>query len=277
MGFFSGVARRAHPGGAAGPRRHTGGGRTRLDDVPPAFVAVGEALVSGLDPCTACDVVGRELAKDGADLGEALLGLRATWLATVGQDPDFASTQATCTAWSEATLGYLHQLSCEDPLTGLASTAHIRARIAEVYRESECHGRDVADSYALVVIDSVWGARSVAPGLAAGYGRPSEGSCRGSAGDLQHQGFVLALELSRLAETIRSVFSGGETMARVARSRLVVLVRRGEPLGRQVAVLRRMIDDTAAPGQAGTTGVWIEGLPERESLAARLLDELSRE
>ena len=40
-------------------------------------------------------------------------------------------------AWSDATLEYLHDLSCEDPLTGLASLAHVRTRLDEIYREAE--------------------------------------------------------------------------------------------------------------------------------------------
>ena len=81
------------------------------------------------------------LARDGADLGEALDGLRATYARVQGGEPDFRALRALCIAWSEETLGYLHQLSCEDPLTGLASLAHLRARLSEVYRGAEQGGR----------------------------------------------------------------------------------------------------------------------------------------
>ena len=49
-----------------------------------------------------------------------------------GDEPDFDATEALSVAWSEETLGYLHQVSCEDPLTGLATLAHLRARLAEL-------------------------------------------------------------------------------------------------------------------------------------------------
>ena len=54
-----------------------------------------------------------------------------------GTTPDFEAAEALSVAWSEATLEYLHDLSCEDPLTGLASLAHVRTRLDEIYREAE--------------------------------------------------------------------------------------------------------------------------------------------
>ena len=77
------------------------------------------------------------MARDGAALGEALSGLRTTYELVLGEPPSFEATEALSVAWSEATLEYLHDLSCEDPLTGLASLAHVRTRLDEIYRESE--------------------------------------------------------------------------------------------------------------------------------------------
>ena len=56
-------------------------------------------------------------------------------------------------AWSEATLGYLHQLSCEDPLTGLASLAHVRSRLSELYRCRATGTAPCPHTHALVVLD----------------------------------------------------------------------------------------------------------------------------
>ena len=56
-------------------------------------------------------------------------------------------------AWSDATLEYLHDLSCEDPLTGLASLAHVRTRLDEIYREAELTDVGVAGSHALVIVE----------------------------------------------------------------------------------------------------------------------------
>ena len=52
----------------------------------------------------------------------------------LGTEPAFTDACAVALGWSEATLAYLHQLSCADPLTGLASMAHLRGRLTEVYR-----------------------------------------------------------------------------------------------------------------------------------------------
>src|SRR5215213_3820037 len=105
--------------------------------LPMRFEAVGEALASDADVIAACTVVGRDVARDGAALGEALSGLRTTYELILGIPPAFDATEALSVAWSDATLEYLHDLSCEDPLTGLASLAHVRTRLDEVYRESE--------------------------------------------------------------------------------------------------------------------------------------------
>src|SRR4051794_19216438 len=54
--------------------------------LPMRFEAVGEALLGGAGPnersvdvIAACTVVGRDVARDGAALGEALSGLRTTY------------------------------------------------------------------------------------------------------------------------------------------------------------------------------------------------------
>src|SRR6478752_4289307 len=98
--------------------------------LPPRFEAVGEALASGSGSESACEVTGAALAREGWSLAEALDGLTATARIVLGREPEHAATRALAVAWSEAMLGYLHGLSCEDPLTGLASLAHLRTEIS---------------------------------------------------------------------------------------------------------------------------------------------------
>lgn len=105
--------------------------------VPARFEAVAERLAARRDTSDACAMLGRELARDGADLGQALDALRTIYARVLGGESDFRAVRVVSLAWGEGTLGYLHQLSCEDPLAGLASLAHLRARIAEVYRAAE--------------------------------------------------------------------------------------------------------------------------------------------
>ncbi len=206
-------------------------------------------MAAGGDTVVTCSVVGRDLARDGAGLGEALEGLRSTARQVTGRDPDFPGTSALCTAWAEETLSYLHQISCEDPLTGLATLPHLRARLAEVYRGAEEEQLAVATEYALVNLDL--------PGLR-----------------LVDDRFGRALALVRFAETIRLVFPGRETVCRVGHQRLVVLARRTPGLGVRVANVRGLV---AGAGETAVGArVWIEGLPQTNDSAASLLDELAR-
>ncbi|HSE07162.1 MAG TPA: hypothetical protein VLB29_00740 [Nocardioidaceae bacterium] len=220
--------------------------------LPPRFEAVGEALVAADDTRPACAVVGRDVARDGAALGEALDGLRTTFDLVMGVEPDFASVEALSIAWSEATLEFLHELSCEDPLTGMASFAHLRTRLAELYREAEQTGDRLSETHALVVVEMA----------ALDLRRRAE-----------HQ-FTRALHLVQIAEMVRAVFSGGETIARLSPDRAVAVVGRSPQLGASVAMLRELLGDL----DLGATDVrvWIEGLPSTPESGPRLLDELSR-
>jgi len=220
--------------------------------LPGGFEAVAEALVSGSTPVPACAVAGRALAWDGVSLGEALSGLRATYAAlggAGGPGPDFAALEALAVAWSEATLEFLHDVSCEDPLTGLASLPHLRTRLAELYREAERTGRSLRTTHALVVVDV---------GGGAGGGAPTDG-------------FSRALRLAAVADAMRTVFPGEETLARVGANRVVALVRRTAELGETVALTRGMFVDLELDG----TRSWIEGLPHDATLGFRLLSELA--
>jgi GGDEF domain-containing protein len=220
--------------------------------LPMRFEAVGEALVSDADVVAACAVVGRDVARDGAALGEALSGLRATYHLIHGRPPDYEATEALSVAWSEATLEYLHDLSCEDPLTGLASLAHLRTRLDEIYREAELTDVGVHGSHALVVVQLDLREHEPVPG---------------------HQ-FTRALRLVQVSEALRAVYSGGQTLGRLGLNRAVALVPRTADLGVTLTLLREFLDQL----DLGATDVrvWIEGLPPSGGSATRLLDELAR-
>lgn len=192
------------------------------------------------------------LAQDGASLDEALELLSQTCHHVTGREPAFVDVRALSMAWSESTLAYLHQLSCEDPLTGLASLAHIRSRLSELYRGQ--FGRStkgLMETHALVVVEL--------PGDRPGLGAVGEDQ------------FTRAMRLSRLGETVRTVFNGTETVGRSGTNRVVVVVDRDAQLGRRVALLRKLLGMADHP-----TRVWIEGLPSTDEAAAALLDELCR-
>lgn len=222
----------------------------RTAAVPRQFEAVGEALASGSDPREACELAGRRLAQDGAALEEVLDALRATAQLVIGTDPSYDAVRAVSVAWSEATLAYLHQMSCEDPLTGLSSLAHVRARIADVYRAQSRSGVDVHETVGLVVVELP-------------YDRPGAG--------ILDDGYSRALRLARAGQSARTVFDGSETIGRLGTNRVVAVVERDQRLGRRVALLRTLLDSASFP-----TRVWIEGLPGSDVGAAHLLDELAR-
>jgi hypothetical protein len=122
--------------------------------LPRSFEAVGEALASGQRATDACEVVGRLLAASGVSLEEALTDLRTTYELVLDTEPAYADACALALGWSEATLAYLHQLSCADPLTGLASTAHLRGRLTELYRGGTRGPAPLRDRFALVVVEA---------------------------------------------------------------------------------------------------------------------------
>jgi hypothetical protein len=213
--------------------------------LPPRFEAVGEALASGSGSIVACEVLGSMLARDGVSLAEALDDLARTWELVRGEAPAYAESRALAVAWGEATLGYLHAVSCEDPLTGLASLAHLRTVISDLRR-----GGPVHETHALVVV-----AVEIAHG-SRHFGEP----------------LARAMEDAQLGATVRGVFAGVETIGHLAPGRLAVLARRDELLLRRFDLLLRMID----AGDPPRPRAWIEGLPETDESVVALLDELTR-
>jgi hypothetical protein len=220
--------------------------------LPAAFEAVGEALAGRRPAADACEVVGRLLGIQGVSLEETLADLRSTYTLVLAREPAFTDACAVALGWSEATLAYMHQLSCADPLTGLASMAHLRGRLTELYR-GDTRGVAIRDRYALAVVEA-----SV-PRLTG----------------LADEVFGVDLRMSRIGESTRSVFGGGETICRIGPRRIVVLASRDESLGRRMSLLRSLLD-VGERGQGGVR-IWTERLPLAADSVASLLDELSRD
>ena len=247
MGLFAQRARRPTVDPGTGGPLSSG----RQVGLPRRFEAVGEALVSGSDPSDACTVVGRDLALDGASLEETMGSLRQAWQAVRGCDPSYDATAALLVGWSEAALSYFHALSCEDPMTGLATRGHVRSRLADLYRQ---HGSaDVAAGWVLVVCET------------------TDELTPSGALDPGHR-LARSLRLSRVGEAARTVFAGGETVGRLAPHRVVVVASRTDRLGTRVRLLRSLV----AGLHDDPPRVWIEGLPATDLAASQLLDELAR-
>lgn len=220
--------------------------------LPHRFEALGEALTSGSGVLELCAVAGQDLARDGASVEETLESLRSTWQQVTGSDPSYEVVSALVTAWSETTMGYLHQISCEDPLTGLSSQAHLRARLTDLYRLAEADDRSIG--HALVVCEMPAGDPSEEPG--------------------DH--FTRAMRLARAGALARTTFARDETIARVGMHRVAILTERDDRLGRRVRVLRTLLDGVQTDGSRGpSVRIWIEGLPSSDPGAGMLLDELA--
>lgn len=232
--------------------------------LPPRFEAVAEALMSRTSSVEACAVAGQQLAADGASVEEALGALRDTWQAVTGDEPHYEAVTALAGAWSEETLRYMGNLTCADPLTGLATHAHLSTCVRDLFRTQ---GVDAADGWAFVVCE--------VPSVRTNLGAECEYS----------------LSLAVLAEQIRTVFPAEGHSGRVGARRVVAMVRRDERLGRRVRLLRLLLNnapeeaaDAAAQGEherltdADSTRVrvWIEALPHSEQAVVLLLDELAR-
>ncbi len=182
---------------------------------------------------------------------EALDGLSALYRSISGGEPAFAAVRALSSSWAEASLVYLHSLSCEDPLTGLSSLAHLRSRLGELYREAEFRGTSVPQTHALVVVEPI--------------------TPRGTAS------IDRELRLVDVAACLRLVFCGGDVLGSVGARRAAALVGREPNLPQQIEAVRALITqwrlDSDVPQLAR---IWIEGLPSSDAMAGRVLDELAR-
>jgi hypothetical protein len=224
--------------------------------VPEGFEALSETLASRRDVGFACAEIGRRYGMDGTSLIEALEGLAETYRRVNGDEPSFAAVSALTVSWSDAALQYLHALTCEDPLTGLASLTHLRLRLAEIYRAENAWGRTAGTTHALVVVEQVDQADTQDSALPTRLER--------------------AIRLTDTAECLRLVYSAGETIGQASSRRAVAIVAKNERLGDSIAVLQRLLTDWHRDRGRPFPRVWIEGLPSSEAAAGRLLDELAR-
>jgi hypothetical protein len=240
--------------------------------------AVCEAVADRRDTLVEFSRLGRARAEAGVGLGEALDDLAALYGEMAEPAAPARVVRVLAEAWVEVGFEALRVGTCEDPLTGLTSAAHLRTRLAEVYREAGRGGESVHATYALIVVPT------------------------GLDGAARWDGLFRRLALG---ECLRSVFSGGETLAELGSSVVVGLVPRTPMLAAMVESLRRRLGEltTGAPvrggrgGRGGTRGgsargarrtgngvlgegapprVWVEGLPDGLSEAYGVLEDLAR-
>jgi hypothetical protein len=225
--------------------------QSRRDLVPAGYEPLFDALEDAAPLLGVVEELGRSAAAEGTALDDVLAGVAATYRASgdIVTEPPFEVVRALAGAWADSSLRFLHSVSCEDPLTGLASLAHVRTRMSEVYRESSRHGSVPTATHALLVVQLHW------PDAVTTFDR--------------------LLRLIDVAEILRSVYTGDEVVGQLTGSRVVALVRRDNTIGNSVSSLLGLLQDWEQ--RTGVvTRLWIEGLPASQLAGEALLDVLAR-
>ena len=187
--------------------------------------------------------VGASAADQGAPLHEVLDLVERAY----GGTPEHRVVRAASLAWSERVTEHAHGITCEDELTGLATTGHLRSRLAEIHREADMAGVRVADTHVLVGVQ-----------LVAGLGASS---------------LERALHALEVSEVLREVFPGEETIARINERCFVVLVRRDRADAMTLALVRLLVQRTSAG--VPSPRLWVEELPGDYEDSVRVVAELS--
>lgn len=242
-------------------------GWTRPDDWwAPEVESVARAVLADVrradsvrDSVAAAARLGRARAQAGVGMPEALDDLYALYQLLPGGRPHADVLRSLAEAWAEVALRSCLAITCEDPLSGLASAAYLRTRLAEVYREAERAGRTASETHTLLVV-------RCDPG-------PAERADAQPDGDGSQARWDWMLHRLTLGDALRAVFSGGETFAALSRGVTLGLVARDEALPRMLRGLTHQLRQVVA---AEPVRVWVEGLPPGLPDAYELLVDLRR-
>ncbi len=160
--------------------------------------------------------LGRARADAGAGLDETLTDVAALHAVIttpqsrsglVATDPDAAPTaliRAAALAWADASNGDLGNTEATESLTSLSTQAYLRTRLGEVYRQATRDVVPVAQSHSLLVV-------TLDLSDVVGWSR------------------LMAMVL--VADVLRDVFDGGESVALLGPSVAVVLGSRNSAFG----------------------------------------------
>jgi hypothetical protein len=202
----------------------------------PEVDGLVDALSTAQDAIGACAKLGRARAEAGVGLREALDDLGALYRQLPAGGPPPGMIRAISEAWAEACVATANRIaSCEDPLSGLTSAPYLRARLAEVYRESDRIGRAAGEDHILLVVDA--------------------SAALAEAGPAGWDTIVFRL---RLGDLLRSVFPGGETLSSAGAALVIGLLARGPLLQSQV---ERLNHELRSPDGLPGCRIWLEGLP----------------
>lgn len=162
--------------------------------------------------------------------------------------PDARAVRAVAESWAERMVEGAFTVSCHDPLTSWGTVPHLRTHLEDLYRRAASTGEEVAEGYALVVVELV--------------------ARRGD------HGLESSLRALDVGEVVHTVFPAHVTTARLTDVRFAVLVaaHEADPVG--CALLDRLL------GRAFEGAVeprrWVERLPHDVDGVTWLLQGLTR-
>ena len=231
----------------------------------PEVDAVCSSAVCRADLTGALSNLGRARAEAGAGLDETLTDLAALHAVLtspesssglIATDPEAAPTplvRATALAWADASSGELRNAEATENLTSLATQAYLRTRLGEVYRQAERDGSAVPETHSLLAV-------TLDLSAVLGWSR------------------LMAMVL--VADVLREVFDGGESIALLGPSVAVVLAPRDTPFGDRALTAGWQVGERLAadPQLASTRRPWVrvEKLPPTLHEARALLHRISR-
>ncbi|AQZ67499.1 hypothetical protein BKM31_43960 [[Actinomadura] parvosata subsp. kistnae] len=100
----------------------------------PEVEGVIKAVCAGCGLAQACWELGSARAAAGIGVAEGMNDLAALFAVTGTGEPPFTALRSFAAGWAEHGFAPLGELHCEDPLTGLATPAYLRTRLAQLYR-----------------------------------------------------------------------------------------------------------------------------------------------
>ncbi len=215
----------------------------------PAVEALCEACLLGQNVWAPAERLGAVRADTGVSLGETLADLDSLVCVLPGI-ADGVVHRAASLGWAERMTA--PRPAVFDPLTGLVSVDYLRTRLGEVYRAADVAGTKVSATHALVTVRLNLAGRT-------GWNRLTP--------------LVLA------GDAMRTVFDGGQTLARLADHMAVVLADRDARLARRTHLLTGLVRDRLSREQEqgrSTVRIWIERLPDHAAAAVDLISELAR-
>lgn len=243
---------------AAGWRFPSDWGLPEVDAVCTSAVCCGDLTIALTD-------LARARAEAGAGLDETLTDLAAlhavltapeNTAGLVAPDPNAAPTdlvRATALAWADASGGELRNAEETENLTNLTTHAYLRTRLGEVYRQATRDEVLVSESHSLLAV-------TLDLSAVVGWSR------------------VMAMVL--VADVLRDVFDGGESIALLGPSVAVVLGNRDSAFGDRALTAGWLVGERLStdPQLSTSRKPWlrVEKLPDSFSEARDLLHRISR-